>query len=67
MNSLVQTTLDNAAKKIERLETDNRKLRELLAELSGLEVRGHSLLDRLQFSDKGRALRGKIETALKGI
>lgn len=39
-------------------------LLEALIELSSLEVKGHSLLDRLQFSTEGRTLSDKITKAI---
>ncbi len=40
------------------------ELLETLKEFSALEVRGHALIDRLQFSEEGRALAQKITAAL---
>ena len=40
------------------------ELLEALKALSGLEVKGHALIDRLQFSETGRALAGKIAEAI---
>jgi hypothetical protein len=35
-----------------------------LKEFSALEVKGHALIDRLQFSEEGRALAQKITAAI---
>lgn len=40
------------------------ELLEALFELATLEVKGHSLIDRLQFSTEGRELRNKITNAI---
>lgn len=40
------------------------ELLEALEALANLEVKGHTLVDRLQFSSEGRALSDKITTAL---
>lgn len=39
-------------------------LLEALKELSGMEVKGHALIERLQFSEKGRVLATKINNAI---
>lgn len=39
-------------------------LLEALESLAHLEVKGHALIDRLQFSDEGRALSDKITRAI---
>ncbi len=39
-------------------------LLEALEALAGLEVKGHALLDRLQFSESGRALSAQITAAI---
>jgi hypothetical protein len=39
-------------------------LLDALESLAHLEVKGHSLIDRLQFSDEGRALSDKITRAI---
>ena len=39
-------------------------LLEALEALSGLRVKGHALIDRLQFSEEGRALSAKINAAI---
>jgi hypothetical protein len=40
------------------------KLLEALEALSSLQVKGHALIDRLQFSEEGRALAVKIAAAI---
>lgn len=40
------------------------KLLEALEAFSILEVKGHALIDRLQFSEEGRALSAKITAAI---
>lgn len=40
------------------------ELLEALKALSGLEVKGHALIDRLQFSETGRTLAKKIVEAI---
>jgi hypothetical protein len=39
-------------------------LLEVLKEFAALEVKGHALIDRLQFSDVGRELASKITAAI---
>lgn len=39
-------------------------LLEALEELANLEVKGHSIIDRLQFTNAGRALSDKILNAI---
>lgn len=41
-----------------------RRLREALEALCGLDVRGHKLLDRLQFSTEGRGIIEQVKQAL---
>jgi hypothetical protein len=40
------------------------ELLDALESLSHLEIKGHALIDRLQFSDEGRALSDKITRAI---
>lgn len=55
---------DKRAKFIVRACNNHYKLIETLKKLSQLEVKGHSLLSRLQFSDEGRALLEQITETL---
>ena len=50
---------------LEDLTKQRDKLHAALTALSTLEVKGHALMDRLQFSDEGRALAEQINEALK--
>lgn len=47
-----------------RLQAAAPELLAALKALSSLEVRGHALIDRLQFSDEGRALASQITKAI---
>lgn len=61
--------LENDEAIVKYLETANLvaaapELLEALVDLSQLEVKGHSILDRLQFSETGRALAAKVTAAI---
>jgi hypothetical protein len=45
-------------------ESASRELLEALQSLAALEVKGHALISRLQFSDTGRALAAKVDAAI---
>lgn len=49
----------------ERLELECERLRETIRQLAALDIRGHQLQDRLQFSTDGRALLDRINSALQ--
>ena len=50
----------------QRLEGEVARLREALSELMRLDVAGHQLQDRLQFSNSGRDILHKCQAALRG-
>lgn len=65
MRTIDSTELD--AETVAALTEDRRLLAEALHAVITLEIRGHQLQDRLQFSDAGRAILAKIESARPAI
>ncbi len=60
-----KTVSDNDRQKIAALLTAAPDLMEALQAVLSLDIKGHSLLDRLQFSTTGRALSEQCLAALK--
>jgi hypothetical protein len=56
--------MGQAATELRRLSTVNAELLAALRALMALDVKGHALADRLQFSDAGRALLDQCRAAI---
>lgn len=69
MNTLENGTIaigapGSIARELAEAQDTIKGLLEALVALSRLEINNHSILDRLQFSDSGRALSKKIQEAI---
>jgi len=62
-NSFDEADFQKARAAVAELIVDSKTLVEALNALITMDVRGHQLQDRLQFSDTGRAILAKIDAA----
>lgn len=65
IDDLVALGIRADAELIAQLKAENQRMRDALTSLLTMDVAGHQLQDRLQFSTKGRQLLEKAQAALR--